>query len=122
MSAGPIGTPVVEVEAQLVYITRVIKGASEEYLPWYLTDPTKPITITVPSWFFNKPIDKVSARDAIGQFVRIFRKPIDIIPPKPMDIPLHKIPPIKRKAFVKAYKKMMESRFLVPPPGSGGKK
>ena len=122
MGAGPMGHPTVTVEAQLVFITRVVQGATEEYVPWYLTSAKEPIVITVPPWFFSKPIDKVSARDVVGQFVRIFRKPIDIIPPKRIDVPLHKIPPVKRKAFVKAYKKMMESRFLVPPPGAGGKK
>jgi hypothetical protein len=122
MGAGAMGHPTVFVEAQFVYITHVIQGTSEEYVPWYLTDAAKPVTLEIPPWFFTKPIDKVSARDAVGQFVRIFRKPINVIPPKRIDVPLHKIPPIKRQAFVKAYKKMMQSQFLVPPPGHGGKK
>lgn len=112
-----MGTPVVTVQAQFVYITHVAQGNAEEYVPWYLTDSGNPITISIPPWFFNKPIDKVSARDVVSQFVQVFRKPIDIIPSKPLDIPIHKIPPVKRKAFVKAYKRAMESRFLVPPPG-----
>jgi hypothetical protein len=117
MGAGAMGQPTVTVTAQLVYITHVIQGRTEEYVPWYLTDALTPITFTIPPWFFRKPVDKISARDVVNQFVQIFRKPIDIIPQKPIDVPMHKIPPVKRKAFVKAYKKAMESRFLVPPPG-----
>lgn len=121
-TASHAGAPDVIVEAQFVYFTRIIQGATEEYVPWYLTDATTPIQIKIPPWFFQKPVDKITARDVMGQFTHIFRKPIDIVPSKPMDIPLHLIPPVKRKAFVKAYKRMMESRFLVPPPGAGGKK
>jgi len=123
MGAGPMGHPDITVEAQFVYITHVIQGTMEEYTPWYLTDALTPIKFTLPPWFFKKPIDKVSARDVLNQFVNIFRKPIAVIPQKPIDVPLHKIPPVKRQPFVKAYKKAMESRFLVPPPGAqGGKK
>lgn len=117
LAAGPMGHPNVEVEAQFVFITKIIQGTTIEYLPWYLTDPVTPMKFVLPPWFFKKPIDKVSARDAVGQFVRIFRNPIDVISQKPIDVPLHKIPPVKRRAFVKAYQKAMESRFLVPPPG-----
>jgi len=119
MGADSTGHAVVTVEAQFVHITHVIQGTSEEYVPWYLTSPVDPITISIPPWFFNKPIDKVSARDVLGQFVRIFRKPIDIVPTKRIDIPIHKIPPVKRKAFVKAYAKMTDNQFITPPPEAG---
>lgn len=116
MTAGPMGKPVITVEAQFVFITHLIQGTMEDYRTWYLTDPGKPVTLVIPPWFFNKPIDKITSRDVVSRFVRIFRNPINIIPPKPMDVPIHKIPPVKRKAFVKAYKKAMEGQFLVPPP------
>jgi hypothetical protein len=83
----------------------------------YLTPRDRPFEFDVPSWFFeDKTVDKITARDVVNQFIRLMKVPVEVIPPRPLDLPWHKLPPSKRKEIISKLLKQQNADLIERPP------
>lgn len=85
----------------------------------YLTPRDRPFEFDIPPWFFeDKTIDRVTSKDVVNQFIRLMKTQVDVVPPKPLDIPWHKIPVSKRKEIIAKLLQQQESELRAKEPGS----
>jgi hypothetical protein len=93
------------------------QGLEKDLNYHYLTPRDKPFEFEIPPWFFEKKtIDKVTSKDVVNQFVRLLKEKIDIIPPRPIEIPWNKIPPSKRKKIIQGLVKARMDEATADPP------
>jgi len=109
ITAGLQQEVVAKVYGYFIYVTIAVRGLEKDLFYHYLTPPEEPFGFVVPPWFFeNRTVDRVTPKDVVNQFVRLMREKIEVIPPRPIEIPWHKIPPSRRK---KILQEMVRARF-----------
>ena len=70
----------------------------------------------LPPWAFEgKSTDSISAKDVTKKLIALLDDhTFEVIPPAPLDIPYHKIPPSKRK-IIEAKKRQLDQDRPLPP-------
>ena len=116
----PNVAPVLTVEGYFIYCKHIVQGLNEETAIFPLTPLGETVRLEVPPWFFgDKAVDEINARDIVNQFAELLATPFEIVGPPPLDIPIGKIPPSKRKTVIAAAQKARKKGFAVPPPDGG---
>lgn len=110
-----------EVQAKVhgffIYVILYTQGLEKDLHYHYLTPPDRPFEFSIPPWFFEKKtIDHVTSKDVVGQFVRLMKERVEVIPPKPIEVPWHKIPPSKRKKIVAELVQARMNEMTAEPP------
>lgn len=105
------------VHGYFVLVTLMVKGLERGADFHYLTPPGEPFKFSLPPWVFKDvPLDTISPKAVTEALVKLFATvPFEVVPPVPLDIPLHKIPPSKHKA-VTAAKEKAETVMGPKPP------
>jgi hypothetical protein len=105
------------VHGYFIYVILYTQGLEKNLHYNYLTPPDKPFEFDIPPWFFEKKtIDHVTSKDVVNQFVRLMKERVEIIPPKPIEIPWHKIPPSKRKKIISDLVQARSNEMAAEPP------
>lgn len=104
------------VHGYLILMTTMIKGQETLYDLHYLTPPDKPFEMQLPPWAFEgRSMDSISAKDVTKKLIALLDDHnFEVIPPAPLDIPYHKIPPSKRKTIAAKQRQMEQSRPIPP--------
>lgn len=114
----PHVAPVLLVEGYFIFCSHVIHKTNEEVIPYPLTPLGETVRLEIPPWFFKEQsIEDITAGQIVNRFAELFQVPFEIVGPPPMDVPIHKVPPSKRKTVVQAARKAQRKQFQVPPPG-----
>jgi hypothetical protein len=82
-----------------------------------ITPEDQPFELSLPPFMFPKErFDKISPDDVYRKFIELLEDtPFTAIPEAPIDIPLEKIPPKKRRKILDAAKKAREREIWNPP-------
>lgn len=108
---------VARVTGWFVYVILRAGSSGREIKFYYLTDMDNPFVFNIPPWFWEKKtVDRITAKDVVNQFIRLMKVPIEVIPPKPLDIPWEKLPPSKRKEIIEKLLRQRESEMKVKEP------
>jgi len=100
----PNVAPVLTVEGYFVYCKHIVQGLDEEIATFPLTPLGETIRLEIPPWFFeDRAIDEINARDIVSRFAKLLATPFEIIGPPPLDIPIEKVPPSKRRTVIAAH-------------------
>jgi hypothetical protein len=89
------------IKGYLVYVTIMVEGRDYSIDLQYVTPAEEPCIFRLPRGVFkDKPMDEASPKDVTDAFVKMLGEtPFEIIPPAPLDVPWHKIPPSKHAAI-----------------------
>lgn len=105
------------VHGYFIYVILYTKGLEKDLKYFYLTPLNRPFEFEIPPWFFGKKtIDRVTSKDVVNQFTHLMREKIEVIPPRPIEIPWHKIPPSKRKKMIRGFVQERINDATAEPP------
>jgi hypothetical protein len=117
IAGGPNQEPIVAVEGYFVFATITVKGLDRDLIPFNLNGEGSPIRFILPPWFFHDiPVDEVCAKEIKTAFIKLMKTPFGPIPRRPLDAPIHRIPPSKRDKIVRQMmrQQMSESNPSAP--------
>lgn len=92
---------VVIAHGYFVVVTLQVKGLQSGSDLHYLTPAEEPMQWQLPRWLFpDTAPEDITARQVTGALVELFAScPFEVIPPAPLEVPWHNIPPSKHKAL-----------------------
>jgi hypothetical protein len=84
-----------------VVVTLQVQGLQFGHDLHYLTPEEEPMKWRLPRWLFpDTAPEDITARQVTQALVTMFATcPFDIVPPAPLEVPWHNIPPSKHKAL-----------------------
>ena len=91
----------VTVYGYFVAVTLQVKGLQFGHDIQYLTPAEEPMRWQLPRWLFpDTAPEDITARQVTKALVEMFAScPFEIIPPAPLEVPWHNIPPSQHKAL-----------------------
>lgn len=105
-------------QGYFILLTIVAEGRDKWIDLHYLTPPERPFELVLPPWIFHeqkKEMDEISPRDVTKAIVKMLEDlPFEMVPPAPIDVPWHKIPPSKHE-LLKKKKRKADAEGPLPP-------
>jgi len=105
------------VKGHFAYVTLRIQGGTKKMSLSWLTPEDRPFEFDLPPHLFpGKRFDKISPLDVELRFVELFDQvPVSTIMEAPINLPIEKLPPRKRRRALMAAKKKREKQIWNPP-------
>lgn len=105
------------IKGRFIYGVLTVDGLVKSCYFAPITPEDQPFELSLPPFMFPKErFDKISPDDVYRKFIELLEDtPFTAIPEAPIDIPLEKIPPKKRRKILDAAKKAREREIWNPP-------